>query len=56
LSADNQTGLLKEITSLSLEKYVPEVVGAAAEGLQKCKTIADIMAALEVFLVTTRLM
>jgi len=50
LNADNQSALLKDISSLSLEKYIPEVVGAASEGLQKCKTIADIMAALEVFL------
>ena len=48
LNADNQSALLKDISSLSLEKYIPEVVGAASEGLQKCKTISDIMAAVEV--------
>src|SRR5579871_3522652 len=35
LNAENQSALLKDIASLSLEKYIPEVVGAASEGLQK---------------------
>jgi regulator of nonsense transcripts 2 len=48
LNADNQAALLKDISSLSLEKYIPEVVGAASEGLQKCKTVSDILAAVEV--------
>jgi regulator of nonsense transcripts 2 len=48
LNGDNQTALLKDISSLSLEKYIPEVVGAASEGLQKCKTVSDILAAVEV--------
>lgn len=49
LNAENQTALLKDIAGLSLEKYIPEIVGAASEGLQKCKTISDILAAVEVF-------
>jgi regulator of nonsense transcripts 2 len=48
LNSENQAVLLKDISSLSLEKYIPEVVGAASEGLQKCKTISDILAAIEV--------
>jgi regulator of nonsense transcripts 2 len=40
--------LLKDIAGLSLEKYIPEVVAAASEGLQKCKTISDTLAATEV--------
>lgn len=48
LNADNQAALLKDIAGLSLEKYIPEVVGAASEGLQKCKTVSDILAASEV--------
>ena len=48
LNSDNQAALLKDIAGLSLEKYIPEVVGAASEGLQKCKTISDILAASEV--------
>jgi len=43
--------LLKDISGLSLEKYIPEVVAAASEGLQKCKSISDIFAAIEVQLV-----
>src|SRR5271170_4843304 len=48
LNADNQAALLKDISSLSLEKYIPEVVGATSEALQKCKTVSDILAAVEV--------
>src|SRR5271170_2457826 len=48
LNADNQSALLKDIAGLSLEKYIPEVVGAASEGLQKCKSVSDILAAVEV--------
>jgi regulator of nonsense transcripts 2 len=48
LNADNQSALLKDLSSLSLEKYIPEVVAAASEGLQKCKTGSDILAAVEV--------
>src|SRR5271154_5890529 len=48
LNSDNQSSLLKDISGLSLEKYIPEVVGAATEGLQKCKSVSDILAAVEV--------
>ena len=48
LNADNQSALLKDISSLSLEKYIPEVVSAASEGLTKCKSISDSLAAVEV--------
>ncbi|BGP26942.1 regulatorof nonsense transcripts 2 [Rhodotorula toruloides] len=41
-------GLLKEISQLSLEKYVEEAVGAIVEGLGKCKTAAETAGAVEV--------
>ncbi|GAA5841601.1 hypothetical protein JCM3766R1_006786 [Sporobolomyces carnicolor] len=40
--------LLKEISGLSLEKYVEEAVGAVVEGLAKCKTGAETTGAVEV--------
>jgi len=48
LNGDNQSALLKDIALLSLEKYIPEVVSAASEGLTKCKSVSDILAAVEV--------
>lgn len=48
LNADSQSVLLKEINTLSLEKYLSEIIGAAAEGLLKCRVINDIWAAIEV--------
>ncbi|PRQ75790.1 Armadillo-type fold [Rhodotorula toruloides] len=41
-------GLLKEISQLSLEKYVEEAVGAVVDGLGKCKTAAETAGAVEV--------
>ncbi|SGZ02313.1 BQ5605_C033g11201 [Microbotryum silenes-dioicae] len=40
--------ILKEIGSLSLDKYVEEAVGATFEGLAKCKTGPETWAAIEV--------
>ncbi|GAA5988927.1 hypothetical protein JCM11641_002917 [Rhodosporidiobolus odoratus] len=41
-------GILKEISQLSLEKYVEEAVGALVEGLAKCKTGPETAGAVEV--------
>ncbi|CAG8586523.1 8837_t:CDS:10 [Ambispora gerdemannii] len=48
LSAEYQTQLLKDIKTLTLEKYISEVVAAVVEGVQRCKAAADIWAAVEV--------
>lgn len=48
LSAEYQQQLLKDIKTLTLEKYISEVVVAVVEGLQKCKTAADVWATVEV--------
>ncbi|KAK9370483.1 armadillo-type protein [Lipomyces kononenkoae] len=48
VNADSQGALLKEISTLSLEKYLSEIIGAAAEGLAKCRLTNDIWAAVEV--------
>jgi regulator of nonsense transcripts 2 len=48
LSAEYQQQLLKDIKTLTLEKYISEVVVAVVEGLQKCKVAADVWAAVEV--------
>jgi regulator of nonsense transcripts 2 len=47
LTSESQTALLKDIQTTSLEKYLPEVISAVAEGLPKSK-IADIGAVIEV--------
>ncbi|KAK9243823.1 armadillo-type protein [Lipomyces tetrasporus] len=48
VNADNQAALLKEISTLTLEKYLSEIIGAAAEGFAKCRLTNDIWAAVEV--------
>ena len=48
LSAEYQQQLLKDIKTLTLEKYISEVVVAVVEGLQKCKSAADVWATVEV--------
>ncbi|CAG8551824.1 10052_t:CDS:10, partial [Dentiscutata erythropus] len=48
LSAEYQQQLLKDIKTLTLEKYISEVVVAVIEGVQKCKASADAWAAVEV--------
>ncbi|CAG8642042.1 10326_t:CDS:2, partial [Cetraspora pellucida] len=48
LSAEYQQQLLKDVKTLTLEKYISEVVVAVVEGVQKCKASADAWAAVEV--------
>ncbi|CCG83005.1 Putative uncharacterized protein [Taphrina deformans PYCC 5710] len=48
LNAENQATLLADIKTLSLEKYLSEVVSAIAEGLAKVKSNPDISASTEV--------
>ncbi|KAF8249872.1 ARM repeat-containing protein [Wilcoxina mikolae CBS 423.85] len=47
LNSESQVALLKDIQTTSLEKYLPEVISAVAEGLQKSK-ISDTGAVIEV--------
>lgn len=48
LGADHRDQILKDIDSLSLEKYIDEIAGAALEGIMRCKTEKDIWSAVEV--------
>jgi hypothetical protein len=48
LAADNRDQILKDIESLSLEKYIDEIAGAIIEGVARCKTEKDVWAAVEV--------
>ncbi|CAJ0753201.1 10510_t:CDS:10, partial [Entrophospora sp. SA101] len=48
LSAEHQKSLLKDIQTLTLGKYISEVVVAVVDGVQKCKSTADVWAAVEV--------
>ncbi|KAK9466103.1 armadillo-type protein [Lipomyces arxii] len=47
INADSKSALLKEVSTLSLEKYLSEIISAAAEGLSKCRLANDIWAAVE---------
>ncbi|KAI0373457.1 ARM repeat-containing protein [Pilatotrama ljubarskyi] len=48
LSAENHDQIMKDINSLSLEKYVDEIVGAVVEGISRCKTEKDVWSAVEI--------
>ncbi|PWW73941.1 ARM repeat-containing protein [Tuber magnatum] len=47
-SLDSYQVLLREIQTVALEKYLPEVIAAVYEGLLKTKTASEIAAAVEV--------
>ncbi|KAF9263251.1 ARM repeat-containing protein [Marasmius fiardii PR-910] len=47
MAADNRDQILKDIDTLSLEKYIEEIVGAVMEGIVKCKTEKDVWSAVE---------
>ena len=48
LGIENYAQILKDIESLSLEKYIDEMAGAVMEGLGRCKTEKDVWSAVEV--------
>ncbi|KAK5944343.1 mRNA decay protein [Knufia obscura] len=48
ISASAQAGLLSEIKTLSLQKYLSEIISATAEGLSRLKIAGDIAAGIEV--------
>ncbi|KAJ7072238.1 ARM repeat-containing protein [Mycena amicta] len=48
MALDNRDQILKDIETLSLEKYVDEIVGAAVEGMARCKTEKDVWSAVEI--------
>jgi len=48
MALDNRDQIMKDIDSLSLEKYIDELVSAIIEGLGRCKTEKDVWGAVEV--------
>jgi hypothetical protein len=48
IAADNHDQILKDIETLTLEKYVDEIAGVAVEGIGRCKTEKDVWSAVEV--------
>ncbi|TRM69332.1 transcription factor [Schizophyllum amplum] len=48
LAADNRDQIMKDIDTLSLEKYIEEMPGAVLEGISRCKTEKDVWSAVEV--------
>ncbi|KAK1225711.1 mRNA decay protein [Marasmius sp. AFHP31] len=47
MAADNRDQILKDMETLSLEKYIDEIVGAVLDGIIKCKTEKDVWSAVE---------
>ncbi|PFH51566.1 hypothetical protein AMATHDRAFT_74915 [Amanita thiersii Skay4041] len=48
LAVENHDQIRKEIESLSLEKYIEEIVSAVADGITRCKTERDVWSAVEI--------
>lgn len=48
ITAAAQSGLISEIRTLSLQRYLSEIIAATAEGLNRLKTPGDIAAGIEV--------
>ncbi|KAJ2643846.1 mRNA decay protein [Coemansia sp. RSA 1694] len=48
MGQDSAAQLLREVQLLRLDKYVSEIVPAAAEGLLRCKTSSDFQAAMDI--------
>lgn len=48
IGTDNRDHILKDVDSLTLEKYIDELAGAAVEGVLRCKTEKDVWSAVEV--------
>lgn len=48
LGSENHSQVLKDIESLTLEKYVEEISSAVVEGIGRCKTEKDVWSAVEV--------
>ncbi|KAH9915683.1 ARM repeat-containing protein [Fomitopsis serialis] len=49
VGVENRDQIIKDIETLSLEKYVDELAGAALEGIARCKTEKDVWNAAEAF-------
>jgi len=45
---DNRDQILKDIESLTLEKYIEEIAGVVPEGIVRCKLERDVWSATEV--------
>ncbi|KAJ7587199.1 ARM repeat-containing protein [Mycena floridula] len=48
IASDNRDQILKDIDSLTLEKYLEEIAGALLEGISRCKTEKDVWSAVEI--------
>ena len=48
IGLDNRDQILKDIETLTLEKYIDEIAGAVPEGIVRCKIEKDVWSAAEV--------
>ncbi|KIJ40979.1 hypothetical protein M422DRAFT_209705 [Sphaerobolus stellatus SS14] len=48
IGSDNRDQILKDVDSLTLEKYIEEIASAVVEGVGRCKTEKDVWSATEV--------
>lgn len=48
MASDNRDQILKDIDTLSLEKYLDEIVAASIDGISRCKSEKDVWSAVEI--------
>ena len=48
IGLDNRDHILKDVETLTLEKYIEEIAGAVPEGIVRCKLEKDVWSATEV--------
>ncbi|KXN85361.1 Regulator of nonsense transcripts 2 [Leucoagaricus sp. SymC.cos] len=48
MAADNKDQIMKDLETLSLEKYIDEIAGAVVEGISRCKTEKDVWGTIEI--------
>jgi regulator of nonsense transcripts 2 len=48
IGLDNRDQILKDIETLTLEKYIEEIAGAVPDGIMRCKFEKDVWSAAEV--------
>ncbi|CAB11644.1 nonsense-mediated decay protein Upf2 [Schizosaccharomyces pombe] len=48
LTSENYDSFIKEIKTLSLKKFIPEITAAIVEGMMKCKATKDILSSVKI--------
>ena len=48
MAADNRDQIMKDVDTLTLQKYLDEIASATVDGISRCKTEKDVWSSVEV--------